>query len=130
MNERIKVIRRTLELTQQEFADKLGIARNNIAGYETSKRSPSDAVISLICTKFNVNENWLRTGNCEIFVQRSEEEEIANLVYDLLDPNDDDFYNAVLALVQAYSDLNDSSQQAVREMIRGTMKYYKKRKGD
>ena len=130
MNERIKVIRRTLELTQQEFADKLGIARNNIAGYETIKRSPSDAVISLICTKFNVNENWLRTGNGEIFVQRSEEEEIANLVYDLLDPKDDDFYNAVLALVQAYSDLNDSSQQAVREMIRGTMKYYKKRKGD
>ena len=65
-----------------------------------------------------------------MFVQRSEEEEIANLVYDLLDPKDDDFYNAVLALVQAYSDLNDSSQQAVREMIRGTMKYYKKRKGD
>ena len=70
MNERIKVIRRTLELTQQEFADKLGIARNNIAGYETSKRSPSDAVISLICTKFNVNENWLRTGNVCTTVRR------------------------------------------------------------
>lgn len=71
VNERIKIIRKKLELTQQEFADKLGIARNNIAGYETGKRSPSDAVVSLICTKFNVNEVWLRTGEGEMFVQHS-----------------------------------------------------------
>lgn len=62
MHERIKKIRRFCSLTQQEFADRLGITRNNIAGYETGKRSPSDAVISLICTKFGVNEDWLRTG--------------------------------------------------------------------
>ncbi len=62
MHERIKKIRKYRSLTQQEFADRLGITRNNIAGYETGKRSPSDAVISLICTKFGVNENWLRTG--------------------------------------------------------------------
>ena len=62
MHERIKKIRKYRSLTQQEFADRLGITRNNIAGYETGKRSPSDAVISLICTKFGVNEDWLRTG--------------------------------------------------------------------
>lgn len=62
IGERIKLIRKTLDVTQQEFSDRLGIARNNIAGYETNKRSPSDAVVSLICTKYNVNESWLRTG--------------------------------------------------------------------
>ena len=51
MNERLKQLRKELNLTQQEFADKLGTARNNIAGYETGKRNPSDAAISLICTK-------------------------------------------------------------------------------
>lgn len=68
MHERIKEIRKYLNLTQQGFADKLGVARNNIAGYETGKRSPSDAVISLICTKFGVNEDWLRTGAGEMFL--------------------------------------------------------------
>lgn len=72
MNERIKIIRKKLDLTQQEFADKLGIARNNIAGYETCKRSPSDAVVSLICAKCNVNETWLRTGKGEMFEQPSQ----------------------------------------------------------
>lgn len=46
MNERLKRLRKELDITQQEFADKLGTARNNIAGYETGKRQPSDAVIS------------------------------------------------------------------------------------
>lgn len=130
MKDRIKKIRKELDLTQQGFAEKIGTTANVLTNYETGRRNPSASVINNICKTFNVNEDWLRTGEGEMFVQRSEEEEIANLVYDLLDPKDDDFYNAILALVQAYSDLNDSSQQVIREMIRGTMKYYKKRKGD
>ncbi len=62
-------MRRFLDLTQQEFAVKIGTARNNIAGYETGKRSPSEAVISLICKTFNVSDTWLRTGAGEMFVE-------------------------------------------------------------
>lgn len=67
MNERLKKLRKTLDLTQQEFADKLGSTRDNIGGYETGRRNPSVAVISLICTKFNVNETWLKTGEGNMF---------------------------------------------------------------
>ena len=76
MKDRIKKLRKELDLTQQEFADRLGTARNNIAGYETGKRSPSDAVISLICTKFNVNESWLRDGTGEMFVEMDVEDRL------------------------------------------------------
>ena len=69
MKECIKSLRKELSYTQQEFADKIGTPRNNIAGYETGKRSPSEAVISLICREFNVNEIWLRTGEGEMFNQ-------------------------------------------------------------
>ena len=62
MNERIKALRKSLGLTQQAFADRLKIARGNIGAYEVGKNAPSDAVISLICKEFNVNEIWLRTG--------------------------------------------------------------------
>lgn len=67
MNERMKELRKALGLTQQEFADKIGIVRGNIATYETGKSKPGDAVVSLICREFNVNEEWLRTGNGEMF---------------------------------------------------------------
>ena len=62
MNERIKALRKRLGLTQQAFADRLKIARGNIGAYEVGKNAPSDALISLICKEFNVNEIWLRTG--------------------------------------------------------------------
>ena len=62
MNERIKALRKRLGLTQQAFADRLKIARGHIGAYEVGKNAPSDAVISLICKEFNVNEIWLRTG--------------------------------------------------------------------
>ena len=67
MNDRIKEIRKKKGLSQQKFADELGIARGNIAAYEVGKNAPSDAVISLICTKFNINRGWLLTGNGEMY---------------------------------------------------------------
>ncbi len=67
MNARIKKLRKELDLTQQEFADRLGIKRNTVATYETGKSNPSDAAVILICREFNVSESWLRTGNGEMF---------------------------------------------------------------
>ena len=62
MNERLKKLRLTLNLTQEEFGEQIGSARNTIANYETGNRKPKNAIITLICKVFNVNEVWLRTG--------------------------------------------------------------------
>jgi len=67
VNERIKKLRKILHLTQQEFADQLGIKRNTVATYEIGRSTPSDAAVSLICATFNVREEWLRSGVGEIF---------------------------------------------------------------
>lgn len=76
MDERIKELRKVLGLTQQEFSDKIGVKRNTIAQYESGRNSPIDAVISLICREFNVNEEWLRTGEGEMFKPKSRNEEL------------------------------------------------------
>lgn len=69
MKDRIKLIRHTLGLTQQKFADRLGIKGNTISQYESGRNAPVDAVISLICREFGVNEKWLRTSEGEMFRQ-------------------------------------------------------------
>lgn len=78
MNNRLIMLRKSLKLTQQQFADKLRISRSNTAGYETGSRTPSDAVISLICaTNFDgkmVNKDWLNTGEGEMFLELPEED--------------------------------------------------------
>lgn len=113
MKDRIKKIRRESDLTQQEFADRLKIGRNNIAGYETGKRSPSDAVISLICREFNVNESWLRTGEGEMFAPAPNTEmEMLAKKYHL---NDD-----MCLLVERIVSLKPELQTAVLDFIMDT----------
>lgn len=67
LKERIKKIRKELDLTQQEFADRLGVKRGSIANYEIGRNAPVDSIISLICREFDVSEEWLRNGEGEMF---------------------------------------------------------------
>lgn len=113
MDERIKLLRKETGLTQQEFADRLGVARNNIAGYETKKRSPSDAVISLICAKFNVNETWLRTGEGEMFEELTEQEKTMKYVARLLKDVDSKVASAIKAFIVTYGELDDTSKKVL-----------------
>lgn len=97
MNERLKKLRKTLDLTQQEFADRIGSKRNTIAKYETDTNVPSAAVISLICREFNVNENWLRTGEGDMFMEISRDEQIEKFVGDLLHGEEDSFKRRLIS---------------------------------
>lgn len=67
VGDRIKKLRQEKKMTQQDFAAKVGIKRNTVATYEIGRNTPIDAVISLICRTFNVNETWLRTGEGEMY---------------------------------------------------------------
>lgn len=76
MNKRIKELRKALNLTQNELGSRIGMTPNTITNYETGRRVPSNQVIFSICREFNVNEDWLRTGNGDMFNPISEDEEL------------------------------------------------------
>lgn len=97
MNERLKKLRKALDLTQQEFADRIGIKRNSFANYETGRNTPIDAIIVSICKEFNVNENWLRTGEGEMFIELSYSDEIAQFVGQLMKEEDDSFKKRLIS---------------------------------
>lgn len=118
MNERIKYIRKKEGLSQQKFADKLGIARGNIAAYEVEKNAPSDAVISLICSKFNVNKEWLLTGKGDMY--DVPEDEVAAVASDLLEESNP-FYDIIISIMKSYKKLDDKSQSALNDLIRELM---------
>lgn len=88
MDKRLKELRKQLGLTQQEFAERLGIKRNAVTNYEVGRNEPADMVISLICREFNVSERWLRTGEGEPFVKKSRSDEIFEYVERIQGVND------------------------------------------
>lgn len=69
MKERLKKLRKNLDLTQQAFADRIGMKQNTIAQYEMGRTTPSDAIVFSICREFGVNEKWLRNGEGEMFIK-------------------------------------------------------------
>lgn len=68
MKTRLKILRQNLKLTQQEFADRIGIKRNSYANYEIGRNVPIDVVLKSICREFNVNEQWIRSGYGDMFI--------------------------------------------------------------
>nr|DAK00667.1 MAG TPA: helix-turn-helix domain protein [Caudoviricetes sp.] len=91
MNERIKSLRKSLSMTQEEFSKRIGLSRNFIAQVEIGTKTPSDRTISDICREFNVNEEWLRTGNGKMLKSRTREQEIGAFVNEVMELNDNSF---------------------------------------
>ena len=120
MKERLKLLRKTLGITQQEFADKIGIKRNSYANYETGRNNPIDAIILSICREFNVNEDWLRTGEGEMFKERSPSDEVGYYVEDLLDydGHGNPFYDMIIEMMKTYTELDEKSQAVIRNYFR------------
>lgn len=99
MNERLRKLRKALDLTQQKFADRIGVKQNTVAQYEIGRNIPIDSVINLICREFNVNEEWLRTGTGDMFLPVDRNADIAKLTKMLLDEESDSFKNRFISML-------------------------------
>lgn len=67
INERVKQLRSELGLSGEKFGARLGVGRSAISDIERCRNGLSEQNIKSICREFNVNENWLRTGEGEMF---------------------------------------------------------------
>lgn len=116
MNERLKKLRKELDMTQQEFADSIGIKRSTMATYESGRNEPIDAVISLICKQHNVNEDWLRSGEGEMFEQLTEQEKIMKYTTMLLRDTDSAVASAIQSFIVTYEQLDDTSKATLEKI--------------
>lgn len=106
IGDRLKRLRKELDLTQEAFASRIGSVQNTITGYESGRRNPSAPVISLICREFDVNEEWLRNGTGEMFAPESNDElEALAKKYNLS--------NADQVLIEKYVNLKSGSRETI-----------------
>jgi transcriptional regulator with XRE-family HTH domain len=116
LKDRLKKLRKELDLTQQAFADKIGMKQNTIAQYEMGRTTPSDAIIFSICREFGVNEKWLRSGEGEMFEELTDQQKILKYTALLLKDKDSAVADAIQTLIVTYEQLDDTSK-AVLEKI-------------
>ena len=98
IQERIKLVRKSKGMTQQAFAEKLGLKQNTIATYEMGKTVPSDRTICDICQKFRICEEWLRTGEGDMEIADPQRQKLENFFADVLATAQDERSAFVAAL--------------------------------
>lgn len=116
IGDRIKKLRGALtpKMTQTEFADALGVSRPLIASIETGRSEPTEMFIKLVCSTYNVNKDWLMTGEGEMFNELTRSEQIASFVGGLLSQEDDDFK---VRFVDALTKLSPQGWDGLEELV-------------
>lgn len=106
------------------FARKINVTPAYISKLDKKPETvPSDRTIADICREFNVSERWLRTGEGEMFVQMTRDEEIAAFMGDVLAGESDNFRRRFIAML---SKLNADQWELLEQMIDGMVNEIKK----
>lgn len=126
MNERIKQLRQALNLSQDEFGKRLGVTRGAITNIELNKVDPKPLFVDLICREFNASELWIRTGEGEMFVEKTESEELSAFFGDLL-KDEPDFRHRLIA---ALSRLTLEEWKVIEKLATEAVKDIKKDSSD
>lgn len=87
MKNRIKLLRKDLKLTQKEFGDAIKVSNSNISNIENGSVNLTDRNIYEICSKFNVNKDWLKHGIGDVYIDLNKEDEIKNIINEFIDDN-------------------------------------------
>lgn len=128
MQERIKTLRKTLGLTQKQFAEKIGVKQNTVAQYEIGRNIPTDMAINLICREFGVNEIWLRTGAGEPFQKKERSQEMTELFADLMNDRPESFRTRLITALLHFSP--DGPEWAALESIYNSIQAEAEKKTD
>ena len=118
-NARFKEIRKACGRNQEEWGNILGITRPGVSDIESERRNVTEKHIKLLCVEpINgkyINEEYLRTGEGEMFRQLPEEDETAGYVSDLLEDPDNPLYIIIKEIMHTYDELSPKSQEALRD---------------
>ena len=103
-----------MDLTQEKFGARIGVKGNTVAQWESGRNEPPDSSITFICREFNVNENWLRTGEDDMFIERSRDEQIASFFEDLQFDTTDPFKRQFILTLSA---LDDAEWEMLKNVV-------------
>ena len=121
IGERIEILRKDLSMSRRVFGEKLGVSESVIVNieYDRLKRpDQKESLYKLICKEFNVNEEWLRTGNGEMFIPLTRDQLITDFATDLI-MEDNTFKKR---LVEALAKLDESEWEVLEKLAESLIK--------
>ena len=109
LNNKIKLIRETLNLSQREFGKKIGVSRDVISNIEYSRVQPKELLLQHICECYGVNEEWLKNGKGEMFKSDPVEEGKLDKALKIFKSLQPEFQDYALEQIQKLVDLQNKT---------------------
>jgi len=104
MLERITELRKAMGMTQQQFADGIGVKRGTVANYEIGRNNPTETVLQMICRVYGVRREWLDTGEGDMFVEKSRFDQIKDISERYLGEDSDSFRLRLISVIAGLSE--------------------------
>ncbi|MFW5544101.1 MAG: helix-turn-helix domain-containing protein [Prevotella sp.] len=99
INERFREIRNKKGLSQEDFARGMHRSRSEIKNIEYGKTEPKEEIIQSVCSAYNVNETWIRTGDSDMFNPVNRDEEISAFIGDIMSDESDNFRRRLISVL-------------------------------
>lgn len=99
MNQRMKMVREALGMSQAHFAESADIGLGVIKNIDSNRTEPNDHFYNVLCARYNINRAWLETGEGEMFVEMSRAEKIGRFVADALEDEPDSFRRKLIDIL-------------------------------
>ena len=112
MNQRMKMVREALGMSQANFAESADIGLGVIKNIDSNRTEPNDHFYNVLCARYNINRAWLETGEGEMFVEMSRAEKIGRFVSDVLEDEPDSFRRR---LIDILIELDEDGWQKLKE---------------
>lgn len=113
MKDRIRELRKQKKLSQAAFGEKLGVSRDVINNIELGRVEPKEILIRHLCEAFHLNDQWLRTGEGEMYTANTEKELFTEMLADALKNDNED----VRELIMSIFALKDDELKVVKDMV-------------
>ncbi|MCL1928247.1 MAG: helix-turn-helix domain-containing protein [Treponema sp.] len=111
INQRVKELRKALDMTQVSFSQVIALSSGYLAGIETEKRRVNNRLIKLICSSFKVNEAWLRSGDGDMFAEEDDEQyiKLVGLFKELNSQYRDYIFKEIYLLLKMQGEITEES---------------------
>lgn len=113
-NSRIKEVRKAVGLTLGKFGERIGMKSNSLSQVENGINAVSSQLRTAVCREFHVREEWLRTGEGEMFEERTPDQAIIDFAADLVNVDDAAFKKR---LISALARMDEQTWESFEKWI-------------
>lgn len=124
-NKRIKEVRKTLGLTLEKFGERIGMKSNSLSQVENGINAVSSQLRTSVCREFHIREEWLRTGEGEMFEERTPDQAIVDFAADLVNVEDDAFKKR---LISALARMDEQTWESFEKWITAFLAEFQNKK--